>query len=146
MNIFKIISNRYFGSFLFSYFWCQAFNWCSRPRKQARILYFRTESGSRSRAYRGRLRSKYKNINECFYYIKYLVIEFFKFPLFELQSLGSGSETLGVQSGPYITVILYCICLSEHETCAYPDAVQICGNIFNAQQVSLSKQQKCIPI
>ena len=29
--------------------------------------------------------------------------------------------------GPNITANLYCICLSEHETCAYADAVQICG-------------------
>ena len=27
---------------------------------------------------------------------------------------------------------LYCICINEHETCAYADAVHICDNIFNA--------------
>ena len=31
--------------------------------------------------------------------------------------------------GPNITANLYCICLSEHETCAYADAVQMCGHI-----------------
>ena len=31
--------------------------------------------------------------------------------------------------GPNIIANLYCICLSEHETCAYADAVHICGNI-----------------
>ena len=31
--------------------------------------------------------------------------------------------------GPNITVNLYCICLSEHETGDYTDAVKICGNI-----------------
>ena len=31
--------------------------------------------------------------------------------------------------GPNITAKLYCICLSEHETRAYTDAVRICGNI-----------------
>ena len=31
--------------------------------------------------------------------------------------------------GPNITSNLYCICLSKHETCAYADVVQICGNI-----------------
>ena len=31
--------------------------------------------------------------------------------------------------GPEITANLYCICLSEHETCAYADAVPICSNI-----------------
>ena len=34
-----------------------------------------------------------------------------------------------LQGGPNITAILYCICLSEHVTCAYPDALPICGNI-----------------
>ena len=34
-----------------------------------------------------------------------------------------------VQGGPNITANLYCICLSEHETCTYADGVQICGNI-----------------
>ena len=34
-----------------------------------------------------------------------------------------------VLSVPKFTAILYCICLSEHETCADPDAIQICGNI-----------------
>ena len=37
---------------------------------------------------------------------------------------------------PKFTVNLYCICLSEHETCAYADTVQICGIIWNAQYVS----------
>ena len=32
----------------------------------------------------------------------------------------------------YVTANLYCICLSEHETCPYVDAVQLCGNIWNA--------------
>ena len=31
--------------------------------------------------------------------------------------------------GPNIAANLYCICSSEHETCTYADAVQICGNI-----------------
>ena len=31
--------------------------------------------------------------------------------------------------GPYSTANMYCICLSEHEQCAYADAVQICGDI-----------------
>ena len=30
---------------------------------------------------------------------------------------------------PNITANLSCICLSEHETCAYADAVQMCGHI-----------------
>ena len=34
-----------------------------------------------------------------------------------------------VQRGPNITANHCCICLSEHDTCAYADAVQICGNI-----------------
>ena len=34
-----------------------------------------------------------------------------------------------IQGGPYITANLYCISLSEHETCAQGDAVQINGNI-----------------
>ena len=33
-----------------------------------------------------------------------------------------------LQGGPYITANLYRICLSDHETCAWADAVQICGN------------------
>ena len=37
-----------------------------------------------------------------------------------------------ILSVPKFTANLYCICLSEHETCAYADAVQICGNIWNA--------------
>ena len=37
-----------------------------------------------------------------------------------------------VLGGPNITANLYCISLSEHETCAYTDAVQICDNIGNA--------------
>ena len=32
-----------------------------------------------------------------------------------------------VLGGPNITANLYCICFSEHETCAYADAVQICA-------------------
>ena len=44
--------------------------------------------------------------------------------------------TCKVQGGPYITANLYCICLSEYETCAKADAVQICGNIWNAQHIS----------
>ena len=34
--------------------------------------------------------------------------------------------------GPNITANLYCICSSENETYAYADAVQICGDIWNA--------------
>jgi len=33
------------------------------------------------------------------------------------------------QGGPNITANLYCICLNEHETYAYADAVQNYGNI-----------------
>ena len=36
-----------------------------------------------------------------------------------------------ILGGPNITANLFCICLSEHETCAYANAVQICGNIGN---------------
>ena len=39
--------------------------------------------------------------------------------------------------GQNITANLYCICLSEHETYAYTDAVNIYGNICNAQYVLL---------
>ena len=38
-----------------------------------------------------------------------------------------------VQGGPYIIANLYRICLSEHEPWALVDAVQICGNVANAQ-------------
>ena len=34
-----------------------------------------------------------------------------------------------VLSVPKFTANLYCICLSEHETCAEADAAQICGNL-----------------
>ena len=34
-----------------------------------------------------------------------------------------------INGGPNITANLYCICLSEHKTCAYADEVDICGNI-----------------
>ena len=34
-----------------------------------------------------------------------------------------------LQGGPNITAHLYCICLSEHETCAYADAVHISNTI-----------------
>ena len=40
---------------------------------------------------------------------------------------------LFVQGGPNITANLYGI--SEHETYAYANAVQICGDIWNAQYI-----------
>ena len=39
---------------------------------------------------------------------------------------------------------LYCIRLSEHETYAYADAVQIWGNICNAQYVLKTKTNTSI--
>ena len=39
-----------------------------------------------------------------------------------------------LMGGPNITANLYGICLSEHETCPYADAVEIGGNIWNAWQ------------
>ena len=30
---------------------------------------------------------------------------------------------------PNVTANVYCICLSEHEACAYAYAVQMCGHI-----------------
>ena len=33
-----------------------------------------------------------------------------------------------ILGGPNITANLCCICLSEHETCAYSDTIQICGD------------------
>ena len=45
----------------------------------------------------------------------------------------SKSKCNYILGGPNITANLYFICLSEHETCAYADAVQICGNIRSTQ-------------
>ena len=45
-----------------------------------------------------------------------------------MNPLSLSLRKLYTQGGPYITVNLYSICLSEHEACTYADAVQICGN------------------
>ena len=50
-------------------------------------------------------------------------------------SFFAASLTFLLQGGPNITANLYCICLSENETFAYADGVQICGNIWNAHYI-----------
>ena len=40
-----------------------------------------------------------------------------------------GSNFHDLLSAPKFTTNLYCICLSENETCACADAIQTCGNI-----------------
>ena len=47
--------------------------------------------------------------------------------------IATPQNIIDIQGGPYITANLYCICLSEHETWTQADAVQIFGNIWNAQ-------------